>query len=171
MCLQPNRREISVLWGTTVRTARSEVTVCSKTLVAPLEVSVDADIVYKNSTEGSPRWKRCFARQLDLRDHSRARMACHVSDRQIVHPITGQVFFESACPFPDRFQGRFPRWSHVTNHLVCQVRYTQCTTNIDIRLSTLWNDGPMPTKSHWQRHYLKMISTIWHVSINLCYLM
>ena len=44
------------------------------------------------------------------------------SDGQMIHPINCQVFFLSACPFPNRFQGRHPRWFCVADHLLRQVR-------------------------------------------------
>lgn len=38
-----------------------------------------------------------------------------MTDRWFIH-----LLFESDCPFPNSFQGRLPRWSCVTNHLVSQ---------------------------------------------------
>ena len=38
-------------------------------------------------------------------------------DRQMVHQITCWEYFESACPFPNTFQGQLPRCFRVTNHL------------------------------------------------------
>lgn len=40
----------------------------------------------------------------------------------MVHLITCQVLFESACLFTNRFQLSFPRWFWAAHHLSCQVR-------------------------------------------------
>lgn len=40
----------------------------------------------------------------------------------MVHPVTCQLTFESAWPFPNCFKGQLLRWFCVVNHLVCQVR-------------------------------------------------
>ena len=53
--------------------------------------------------------------------------SCHAmplsdGDGQMVHLITCQVHFRSACSSSECFQGRLPRWFCVTNHLTSQVK-------------------------------------------------
>lgn len=45
-------------------------------------------------------------------------------DRQMVLPITCNVFLESAGPFPNSFNGQLPRWFCVPHHLLLQVNST-----------------------------------------------
>ena len=61
-------------------------------------------------------------------------------DGQMVHPITWQAFSESACPFPNTFQGRLPRWFGVTTHLDHQVNKSRHTTSTVVKRPNLHLD-------------------------------
>ena len=43
---------------------------------------------------------------------------------QMVHPITCQLLFLSACPYPNCLRGGLPRWFCVTNHLSSGYHFT-----------------------------------------------
>ncbi len=57
-------------------------------------------------------WLRCAYGLLNLIGQSQSVID---GDRQVVFPVTCQVFF-CACPFPNVFHRSLPRWSYVTNH-------------------------------------------------------
>ena len=61
----------------------------------------------------------------------------------MVHQTTTYlVFFESACPFPNSFQGRLPRWFCETNHLAPSgYRLNKYQQKMQMGQ---WGDGPYP---------------------------
>lgn len=171
-------RQSSVLWRYTgshrqslgVRTGR-EVTVCFEN---NKEVSIDARIasvilelesisLKEEQHWNLSQWKRCFRSSPIMSSHDWLwlRHIVHWSDwlklfsdrldvnRQMVYPITCQVFFASACLFPNSFQGQLFRWFRITNHLVRQVSPSSVTF---LSVNTLCVSCPCVTEKVFCTH-------------------
>lgn len=76
------------------------------------------------------KWESLIERSLPVTD----------GDRQMVNPITCQVLFESACPFPKSFQGRLHLQPELNTSQWCIHLFNMCPTAkmVDLQSSCLY---------------------------------